>query len=250
MIKKKRATGYMTRLLYMDNIKGNYIQEFDAVIVKNKNNYVCLDQTAFYPLGGGQPSDVGLLQWNDKTSEVKEVIKKGDTIKHILTGEKPEVGTKVYGILDWNKRYQHMKMHTAQHIISGIVFDEFNARTVGNQIHAEYSRVDFSPVSFSEKDLENIENKSNDIIKQNLPIKIYEEQRKSLEKRVDQQRCNLDLLPKFVTKLRIIEIEGFDICPCAGTHVKNTSEIPTMKIIRKESKGKDRDRIVYTLLSE
>ena len=139
-----------------------------------------------------------------------------------------------------------MKMHTAQHIISGIVFDEYNARTVGNQIHAEYSRVDFHPIRFSERDLEDIENKSNNIIKQNLPIRIYEEERESLEKRVDQQRCNLDLLPKFIKKLRIIEIEGFDICPCAGTHVKNTSELSMMKIIKKESKGENKDRIVYT----
>jgi len=108
--------------------------------------------------------------------------------------------------------------------------------------------VDFHPVSFSEKDLEDIENKFNEIIARNLPIKIYDEERESLEKRVDQQRCNLNLLPKFITKLRIVEIEGFDICPCAGTHVKNTSEIPKIDKTKKESKGKDRDRIIYSLL--
>ncbi len=237
----------MTRLLYMDSIKGNYIREFDATVTKNKKDYVCLDQTAFYPLGGGQPSDVGFLQRGDKKSEVKEVIKKGDTIKHIINGEKPPEGTKVLGFINWDKRYSHMKMHTAQHIISGIVFDDYDARTVGNQIHADYSRVDFHPASFSEKDLEDIENKFNEIIERNLPIKIYEEERESLEKRVDQQRCNLDLLPKFITKLRIVEIEGFDICPCAGTHVKNTSEIPKINKTKKESKGKDRDRIIYSL---
>ena len=143
-----------------------------------------------------------------------------------------------------------MKMHTAQHIISGIVFDDYNkARTVGNQIHTDYSRVDFHPVSFSDQNLKDIENKFNEIIKQNLPIKIYEEERTSLEKRVDQQRCNLDLLPKFITKLRIVEIEGFDVCPCAGTHVRNTSEIPKIGRTKKESKGKDRDRITYSLQS-
>ena len=231
----------------MDSVGGNYIREFNAVVDKNKKDYICLDQTAFYPLGGGQPSDTGILQWQDNESEVLEVIKKGDTIKHIIKGEKPPDSTKVHGIINWEKRYQHMKMHTAQHIISGIVFDDYNARTVGNQIHAEYSRVDFHPIRFSERDLENIENKSNNIIKQNLPIKIYEEERDSLEKRVDQQRCNLDLLPKFIKELRIIEIEGFDICPCAGTHVKNTSELSMMKIIKKESKGENKDRIIYTL---
>ena len=232
----------------MESIEGNYIKEFDAVVIKNKDDYICLDKTAFYPLGGGQPSDSGALQWGNNNSHVNEVIKKGDTIEHIVSGEKPTTGTKVHGIIDWNKRYSHMKMHTAQHIISGIVFDDYNARTVGNQIHTEYSRVDFEPATFSEKNLREIENKFNSIIEQNLSLKVYEEERGALEKRVDRQRCNLDLLPKFIKKLRIIEIEGFDICPCAGTHVKNTKELSKMKITKKENKGKDRERIVYTLL--
>ena len=237
----------MTKILYMDDIEGNYIKEFNATVTKSKKDYVTLNQTAFYPLGGGQPSDTGYLEWSNKKAIVKEVIKKGDSVKHIIEGEKPPVGTKVHGVIDWDTRYSHMKMHTAQHIISGIVFDNFNARTVGNQIHADYSRVDFHPVKFSDEDLENITQKFNEIISKNLPVKIYEEERANLEKRVDQQRAHLDLLPKFVTRLRIVEIEGFDICPCAGTHVRNTNEIPKLDKIRRDTKGKDKDRIIYSL---
>ena len=237
----------MTNILYMKTIDGNYIKEFDAIVTKNKENYVCLDQTAFYPLGGGQPSDTGILKWDDKQSTVKEVLKKGETIEHVLKGEIPPVGKKVHAIIDWDKRYGHMKMHTAQHILSGIIYDIFGARTVGNQIHAEYSRVDFNPANFTDEDLEKIKSKFNEIIKQNKPIKIYEEERGCLEKRVDQQRANLDLLPKFITKLRIVEVENFDICPCAGTHVRNTNEIPQIDKIKKEHKGKDRTRITYSL---
>jgi len=237
----------MTKILYMENIEGNYIKEFDAIVTKTKNNYICLEQTAFYPLGGGQPSDTGILKWNDKQSIVKEVIKKGDTIEHIIQGEIPPVGTKIKGLINWDMRYQHMRMHTAQHIISGIVFDDYKARTVGNQIHADYSRVDFEPANFTDEDVEKIKKKFNETIKQNLSVKIYEEDRASLEKRMDKQRANLDLLPKFITKLRIVEIEGFDICPCAGTHVKNTSEIKEIDNIKKENKGKNRTRIIYSL---
>ena len=237
----------MTKILYMENIEGNYIKEFDAIVTKTKNNYICLEQTAFYPLGGGQPSDTGILKWNDKQSIVKEVIKKGDTIEHIIQGEIPPVGTKIKGLINWDMRYQHMRMHTAQHIISGIVFDDYKARTVGNQIHADYSRVDFEPANFTDEDVEKIKKKFNETIKQNLSVKIYEEDRASLEKRMDHQRANLDLLPKFITKLRIVEIEGFDICPCAGTHVKNTSEIKEIDNIKKENKGKNRTRIIYSL---
>ena len=237
----------MTKLLYMKNIEGNYVKEFNAIVTKNKKDYVCLNQTAFYPLGGGQPADTGHLIWEGKQVKVKEVIKKGDTIKHIIDGEKPPEETKVHAYIDWDVRYKHMKMHTAQHILSGIIFDDYKARTVGNQIHADYSRVDFCPVKFSEKDLEEITVKFNQIVSKNLPIKIYEEERESLEKRVDTQRANLDLLPKFISKLRIVEIQDFDICPCAGTHVKNTSEIPPIKEIKRETKGKDTDRIIYSL---
>lgn len=237
----------MTKLLYMENIEGNYVKEFEAIVTKNKKDYVCLDQTAFYPLGGGQPADAGYLIWEDKQVKVKEVIKKGDAIKHIIEAEKPPEGTKVYAYIDWDRRYDHMKMHTAQHILSGIIFDDYSARTVGNQIHADYSRVDFHPVKFTDEDLEKITKKFNEIVSKNLEVRIYEEERESLEKRVDQQRANLDLLPKFVTKLRIVEIQDFDICPCAGTHVRNTSEIPLIDKIKRDTKGKDTDRIIYSL---
>lgn len=237
----------MTDILYMKNIEGNYIQKFETVVTKNKDDYICLDQTAFYPLGGGQPSDTGIIKWENKNSVVKEVIKKGGVTKHIIEGEKPPEGTKIYATIDWEKRYSHMKMHTAQHIISGIVFDEYNARTVGNQIHADYSRVDFKPVKFTDNDLENIKKKFNDIISKNMPVTIYEEERSSLEKRVNEQRSNLDLLPKSINKLRIVEIKGFDVCPCAGTHVRNTSELPKISNIKRDTKGKDIDRIIYSL---
>ena len=237
----------MTHLLYMDDIEGNYVKEFDAEIIKLKKDYICLDKSAFYPVGGGQPSDLGILKWDNKQTKIIDVIKKGDTVKHVLSGEKPSAGTNVHCIIDWDLRYKHMKMHTAQHIISGIIFDDYDARTVGNQIHSETSRVDFHPISFSEDDMSDIEKKFNGIIKKNLSVKIYFEKRDSIEKKVNQQRCNIDLLPKFISTLRIVEIEDFDICPCAGTHVKNTKELSEIKITKKESKGKDRERIIYKL---
>ena len=227
----------MTDLLYMDTIEGNYIKSFDAVVTAVKKDYVVLDRTAFYPLGGGQPADTGCLSWDDTSVEVKEVVKKGDSIRHILLGEKPEVGTQVHGDIKWEQRYAHMRMHTAQHIISGVIFDLFQAGTVGNQIHAEYSRVDFCPLQLTDEDLKLIAQTCNDIVRQQRPVKIYSKERRILEQQVDQQRCNLSLLPQHVSLLRIVEIEGFDICPCAGTHVKNTSELGSLRILKKENKG-------------
>lgn len=236
----------MTEVLYMKDVEANYIKEFEALVTKAKDDYVVLDRTAFYAVGGGQPSDTGRLEWDGGKAVVKEVTKKG-IIKHHLDGALPPEGAGVRAALDWEKRYGHMRMHTAQHIVSGVVFDEFGARTVGNQLYHDRARVDFHPVRFEEGDLELIAEKANQIISKNLDVTIYTEQRKVLETKVDEQRSNLDLLPISIENLRVIDICEFDICPCAGTHVRNTGELGKVRIIKRENKGKDRVRITYVL---
>lgn len=238
----------MTEMLYMRDAEGNYIKAFEATVVSKGETYVVLDRTAFYPNGGGQETDTGKMAWEGGSARVKEVLKKGE-VRHFLDGPVPDVGTKVSCELDWARRHAHMRMHTAQHIISSVVFDLYKARTVGNQIHSDRSRVDFAPVNFVPEDVPIIEAKCNEIAGKNLQVKIYEEDRAELEKRVNQQRANLDLLPQSIRCLRIIDIEGFDVCPCAGTHVRNTSEIGKFHILRREAKGKDRERIEYELLA-
>jgi misacylated tRNA(Ala) deacylase len=235
-----------TELLYMRDIEGNYTREFDARVMERGPGWVVLDRSAFYPLGGGQPSDTGRLIFESGEVRVRQVEKRGG-VRHLLDGEMPpEVGF-LRGIIDWAPRHAHMRMHTAQHILSGVVFDAYKARTVGNQIHADHSRIDFAPASFAESDLKSIEDNVNSILARNVAVTVKEEDRSELEKRLCAERANLDLLPKSVRRLRIIEIGGFDTCPCAGTHVRNTSEIGRMNIYKREKKGKDVERITYTL---
>ena len=237
---------FMTELLYMKDIESNYIREFDAKVTRVGDDYIVLDQSAFYPEGGGQSSDTGILQWGDTISKVKKVIKKAVT-KHMIDPPLPEVGTEVTGRIDWPPRHAHMRMHTAQHLISDMVYDMYKARTVGNQIHAEYSRIDFHPITFTDEDLKKIETACNELITKNLPVAITEKAREDLEKEVDAIRSNLDLIPKSIKVLRIVSIEDFDEIPCAGTHVRNLGELGRIKILKKEGKGKDKERIVYTL---
>lgn len=234
----------MTEVLYMKDIESNYIKEFDALVEKRQDDFVVLDRTAFYPLGGGQPSDTGFLEWSGGRARVKEVTKKG-IIMHHIDGELPD--GKVHAILDWDRRYGHMRMHTAQHIVSGVVYDMFKARTVGNQLYADKSRIDLQPVSLTEDDLAKIQNAANEVISKNIPVTVSEEARSTLEQRVNPERCNLDLIPKSIASLRIIEVGDFDVCPCAGTHVRNTGELGKVRILKKENKGKDRERITYVL---
>lgn len=235
-----------TEMLYMRNIESNYIREFDARVLEKGPGWAVLDRTAFYPLGGGQPSDTGALVFPGGQVRIREVQKKG-AVRHLFDDEMPPAVETVRGEIDWAPRHAHMRMHTAQHILSGIVFDNFSARTVGNQIHADHSRIDFAPVEFTDQSVAEVEKTVNGILAQNIPVTIDEEDRSEIEKRVCTERANLDLLPKSVRRLRIVKIGDIDECPCAGTHVRNTSEIGLMKIIKRENKGKDRERIAYIL---
>ncbi len=230
----------------MPDIDSNYIQEFEAIVKSTGNSHVVLDKTAFYPEGGGQPSDVGFLHWSGKSSRVVKVEKKGKVI-HRLEGELPKEGVSVKGCIDWKARYEHMKLHTAQHLFSAVVYDLFHGETVGNQIYTDYSRVDFEPVDLTDADIKEIEKLVNKLVKEELPVTIYNEERNVLEEEIEENRVNLSLIPKSIQKLRVIDIDGYDICPCAGTHVRNTKEIKGVKITDKENKGKNRQRIYYQL---
>jgi misacylated tRNA(Ala) deacylase len=236
-----------TELLYMKDVESNYIREFDASVIERGFDYVVLDKTAFYPLGGGQPSDTGHLEWQGGRAEVKEVTKK-EGIRHHLVQNPDIVPDKVHGVINWERRLAHMKMHTAQHVISGVVYDLYKARTVGNQLYHDRSRIDFAPVKFTDEMVAEVERKCNDILVGGAKVEICTTAREELEKNIDAQRANLDLLPKSVRDLRIVTIEKFDVCPCAGTHVRSLSEIGKMKIVKRENKGKDRERITYELL--
>jgi len=235
-----------TELMYMKDAEANYIREFDARVLDGGPGWAILDKSAFYPAGGGQPSDTGRLLFESGEVRVREVQKRNG-VRHMFDGEIPHEVSFLRGILDWAPRYAHMRMHTAQHILSGVVYDDFRARTVGNQIHADHSRIDFSPVSFTENDLRSMEEKVNGILSRSVPVTVREEARQAVEKRICAERANLDLLPKSVKRLRIVEIGDLDACPCAGTHVRNTNEIGRMNIYKRENKGMGKERITYTL---
>lgn len=241
-------------ILYMEDADANYIREFEAEVTGAGDGWVTLDRTAFYAKGGGQPTDTGELRWRDPGGEglsarVREVVKK-DGVRHVLEGDVlPPVGTRVRGLVDWDRRHAHMRMHTAQHLISGVVYDLFGARTVGNQIHAQTSRIDFSPARFTSEDLERIQARCNEVIDEALPVSVYEEDRESVMSRVDPIRSSMDMIPESVRRLRMVDIGGGrDLCPCAGTHVRDLSELGHIRILKKENKGRDRERVVYELV--
>jgi len=237
----------MTRLLY--HPANEYQKEFDAKIEKTDRDkkYVVFDKTLFYKEGGGQPADHGKITWEDGEAEVTDVRKEHGEIRHYIGGELPEEGEQAHGKIDWERRYKHMKMHTAQHIVSKVVLDEYDSTTAGNQVHAEKSRIDFEPAEFSGEDLEKIEETANEIIEADIPLQKSEVAREKLEKETEDGRTNLDLIPDHIDPLRAVEIGDIDICPCGGTHVDSTGELGQLEIVERRSKGADVERIEFVL---
>jgi len=131
--------------------------------------------------------------------------------------------------------------------MSGLVFRIYGARTVGNQIHTDYSRVDFQPANFTPEDLKRIEDETNSVIESKQEVRIFEEDRVVVHNKIE-DRALLDLIPESVRRLRVIQIGSADYCPCGGTHLKNVSEIGRVRVTEKRSKGRETDRIVYELV--
>jgi len=230
----------------MKSHEGTYLREFQAKVEATFPGIVELDRTAFYPLGGGQPSDKGELKWDDGSIEVNDVRKK-NRIRHMVEGELPEVGESVEGTIDWTRRYAHMKMHTAQHVVSAVVDNLHGARTVGNQIGNNKSRIDFDPLQLNDAEISELEAEISNEMKRDHQITITEAEREDLEEN-PLVRVNMNLLPPSVKTLRVITIGNLDICPCAGTHVKSTKEIGEVKFKNRENKGKGKQRLAYELI--
>ncbi|MCU0800135.1 MAG: alanyl-tRNA editing protein, partial [Candidatus Thermoplasmatota archaeon] len=145
----------MTEILYMPSIESCYIFEFKARVLEADpaSGSIVLDRTAFYPEGGGQPTDTGMMSWVEGSSKVRS-IRKSDKVRHYLEGELPSTGTEVDCRIDKDIRYNHMRMHTSQHLISAIAWNLFSAKTVGNQIYSDRSHMDLRPASLMDDDLE------------------------------------------------------------------------------------------------
>ncbi len=240
--------GFMTtERLYLSSIDAAYEKEFTATVMKVEGNKIALDRTLFYPLGGGQNWDLGVINSPNGELNVTEVRGR-DIIEHTVDDALGlEIGDEITGKIDFERRYAHMKMHTAQHLVSGIAYELFDGvRTVGNQIHTDRSRIDFHPIQFSEEMLLQLQTEVNDKILQSLEVTDSQMTRDEINAIMPQERTNMDLLPSFITDLRVVTIgDRQDMCPGAGTHVRNISEIGEIEFTGKKSKGKGKQRVSY-----
>ena len=239
----------MTEKLYLESIDAAYSYQFDATVLEVDNNNIILDRTLFYPIGGGQHWDTGTFSGPNGSLTVNEVRGRNRIVHTIEENHQLSPGDELRGTIDWQTRYKHMRMHTAQHLMSGIAYELFDGvRTVGNQIHADKSRIDFNPISFDETMLNQLVDAVNIHIDSGLEISDSIMTRDEINDIMPPDRTNMNLLPASVKNLRVVEIgDRVDMCPCAGTHVANTSELGNVNLIGKKSKGKGTQRVTYNL---
>lgn len=207
------------RLYYEDA----YIKEFDAKVLKcreGENGYeIILDESAFYPEGGGQPCDTGSLG----EAEVKDVQEKDGELIH-YTDKALEEGDTVHGKINWERRFDLMQQHSGEHMVSGLVHEKYGYNNVGFHMGSDVITIDFSGV-LNEEQLQEIEDRVNEKIWENTPVQITYPSESELENIPYRSKKEL------TGQVRIVEFPETDICACCGTHVAHTGEIGAVKFL-------------------
>jgi misacylated tRNA(Ala) deacylase len=234
----------MTNLLYQTDA---YLQEFEAntAYVSPGGRAVVLDRTAFYPGGGGQPCDVGTLTINGVQYRVDKVKKQGDDVLHFLGGEEPLplAGSAAYGSLDWARRYALMRTHTALHVLCGMVFRDYGALVTGGDMEPLKGRMDFEFASMRGELVREIEAAVNAEVAKAHEIRVQILPREQAFQIPDLIRTKINLLPEGIAQIRTVEIVGLDLQADGGTHVRNTNEVGTIRVVDYKSKGAINKRI-------
>ena len=221
----------MTERLYYED---SYLKEFKAKILKkvkiDNQPAVILDRSAFYPTSGGQPYDIGVIQ----DVPVVEVVEDRDEVIHILKKElKEKINSEVVGKIDWERRFDHMQQHLGQHILSGALMKLWSVETVSFHLGEEVCTLDIAKEKLTEEEAKKAEECANEIIFDNRPVKCY-----FMEGEEDLKRLNLRKVPEKTGKIRIIEVEDFDLSACGGTHCRATGKVGMIKITKWEKRGK------------
>lgn len=228
-------------------LKDCYLREWKTRVAEANGKYIVLEETAFYPNSGGQPFDTGTMKRSDgKEFNVVFAGKFGGKISHEVDHEGLMEGDEVECSIDWDRRYIHMRYHTAAHVISGVIHQETGAMITGNQISADRTRIDFSLENFDRERLTDFERKSNEIIKRGLDVKTLFLPREEVLK--DPALGKLAKgFPESIKTFRIVDIRGFDRQACGGTHIRNTSEIVGLRVTKAENKGANNRRVYFVL---
>jgi misacylated tRNA(Ala) deacylase len=234
----------MTEQLYQTD---SYVKEFEATVTAADGQAVALDRTAFYPGGGGQPYDLGTLTWDGGSAQVVKVKRKGADVWYTLDGGAPPEGTPVRGMVDWERRYQLMRTHTALHVLCGVIWRDYGASVTGGNMEPLRGRMDFEFETMRKELVAEIEANVNAEIEKDHAVRIAILPREEAFQIPDLIRTKINLLPPQIQKVRTVEIVGLDLQADGGTHVANTDEVGRVRVVDYKSKGAINKRIYIEL---
>jgi misacylated tRNA(Ala) deacylase len=226
-----------TELLYL---KDSYLKEWEATVVSAKGKFIVLDKSAFYYTSGGQPCDHGTI------NDYRVVFggKFNGEISYEVDREGLKEGDKVQCKLDWERRYKLMQMHTTAHILAGIVHDKTGALITGNQLDVEKSRIDFALENFDRSVMDSVIDEGNKVVSEGHAVNVKFLSRDEADKMPQLSKLAKGLSAE-IKEVRILEIEGVDEQADGGTHVKNTSEIGKISLLKVDNKGKSNRRFSF-----
>ena len=226
-----------TELLYL---RDAYLQQFEARVVGVRDNAIALDQTAFYPTGGGQPHDVGTLSG----LEVTEVRKEDGLVWHTVVGVPlPVSGATVAGVVEWTRRHQLMRTHTAVHVLCGVIWNEWHVPVTGGNMEPLSARMDFEFDPLPEGFAATVEALVNAELAADRPIEVGFLPRDTAVHDADLIRTKVNMIPESVSEIRVVDIVGLDKQADGGTHVRSTGEVGRIRVVKTENKGKGNKRI-------
>ena len=250
MIYRSTKENPKTQLLYYEDA---YLKEFNAGILEIKTiddqRGVILDRTAFYPIGGGQPADSGVIEGKRGKVKVLHVQTVNGAVVHFADEVNGEVlpGEKLRGVIDWDRRYTLMKNHTTAHLMAEALRRATGTplKIVGSAIAVDKARLDLAYEKSLGPLLSEIEDAANSIVKENRSVEVRMMKREAAEEYVKTFHGSLETVPPQVQSVRIVEIKGLRACACGGTHVRNTSEVGTIEVLKRRSKGKGVERVEF-----
>ena len=234
----------VTYALYL---KDSYLRECDAAVVSVKDGkYVVLDQTIFYPRGGGQPHDTGQIVKGKENYDVVYVGKFSGETSHEVDQSGLNTGDKVRCILNWERRYKLMRSHTAAHLFAALLCEGTGALVTGNQLEEDKVRFDFSLEEYDPEIITTYLEKTNNLLKEGIPVQSFELPTEEALK-IPGVIKMAEALPPNIPNLRIVEIVGVDKQADGGTHVKNLKEVGQIRLLKTQNKGKNNRRVYFAL---
>jgi misacylated tRNA(Ala) deacylase len=229
-----------TELLYLHDA---YLTDAGSRVTAVDGHRVALDRTVFYATGGGQPHDTGTLAWDGGQATVTEVRKEGAVAWHTLDGSLPGMGAEVTGRIDWDRRHELMRTHSALHVLCGVIWARWGKAVTGGNMDRLSARMDFEFDPLPEGFGPTVEELINAEIEADRPIQTEFLPRDAAVADADLIRTKVNMIPESVKEIRVIDIVGLDKQADGGTHVRSTAEIGRVRVVKTESKGKANKRI-------